>query len=73
MPLWITLISYGTKLVLLILLCLSVWSIAIIVERSKSFKEIFKQEADFFHAKKLRVIAFSSGQIVMIYWNLEPF
>lgn len=46
-PLWISLVSWATKLVLVLLAFLSVWSFTVIFDRRKALKKLENQETDF--------------------------
>lgn len=52
MPLWMTVIEWAARLILIGLVVLSVWSVTIILERKK-FLASFDQEASFEELKKL--------------------
>ncbi len=45
MPIWIIAIEWLARIILLLLVCLSVWSIAIILERKKFFQNLENQDS----------------------------
>lgn len=66
-PLWISVVAWATKLVLVLLTFLSVWSFSIIFDRRKALKKLSEQESEF---KKIEA-AIETGKLNTQFSNIS--